>query len=184
MAIWQTETSLEYLDLAYDVEDDVRQTLDYTRGKLSKWKPVNVSYATEVSQDTDERHERISDFTNLSGRIICDEVSRSIIYELVKDHVDFLPLLSSTITDRRFYMLHPSTELDCLDNERSEFSRLSSGYIMGIKRHSFKADCVGDVPIFRVPGNPGTRPYVNDIFKQLIEDNNLTGLEFRKVWEG
>ena len=53
---------------------------------------------------------------------------------------------------------------------------------MGIKRHKFKPDCVGDVPIFKLPGNPGTRPYVNDKFKQLIEDYNLTGLEFRKVW--
>ena len=100
--------------------------------------------------------------------------------ELVKDHIDFLPLLSDTITDRRLYILHPITELDCLDSERSEFSRLSSGYIMGIKRHKFKPDCVGDVPIFKLPGNPGTRPYVNDKFKQLIEDYNLTGLEFRR----
>ena len=184
MEIWQTEASIEYLNLAYDEERDVRQTLDYARGKLSKWKPVNVSYASDVSQDTDERHERISDFTNLSGRIICDQVSRSIIYELVKDHVDFLPLRSNTITNRRFYMLHPSTELDCLDNEKSEFVRLSSGYIMRIKRHIFRPDCVGDVPIFRLPGDPGISPYVNETLKQLIEDNNLTGLEFRKVWEG
>lgn len=184
MVIWQTEASIEYLRLANAVERDVRQTLDYTRGKLSKWQPLYVNYDTDVYDDTDERHERISDFATLSGRIICDEVARSMLDELVKDHIDFLPLLSDTITDRRLYILHPITELDCLDSERSEFSRLSSGYIMGIKRHKFKPDCVGDVPIFKLPGNPGTRPYVNDKFKQLIEDYNLTGLEFRKVWEG
>ena len=130
MVIWQTEASIEYLRLANAVERDVRQTLDYTRGKLSKWQPLYVNYDTDVYDDTDERHERISDFATLSGRIICDEVARSMLDELVKDHIDFLPLLSDTITDRRLYILHPITELDCLDSERSEFSRLSSGYIM------------------------------------------------------
>ena len=40
---------------------------------------VSVNYDTDVYDDTDERHERMSPiFATLSGRIICDEVSRSI----------------------------------------------------------------------------------------------------------
>lgn len=184
MVIWQIEASLEYLYLAYDVERDVRQTSDYSRGKLSKWQPVNVSYATYVSQDTDERHERISNFPAISGNITCDESAKLILHELAQDHIDFLPLQSDTITDRKLYILYPKTELDCLDNEKSEFVRLSSGYIMRINRHAFKSDCVGDIPIFRLPGGAAFEPYVSEEFKQLIEDNDLTGLEFRKVWEG
>ena len=65
MVIWQTEASIEYLRLANAVERDVRQTLDYTRGKLSKWQPLYVNYDTDVYDDTDERHERISDFATL-----------------------------------------------------------------------------------------------------------------------
>ena len=186
MVIWHVRTSWEYKALGYDEEHYVRSIMAYERGKLSRWTPVSVGYSTEVYNDTDERHERIPNFPGLSSCITCDEKAKSILDELIHDHADFLPLTSHTITDKQFYILHFKTILDCLDNERSEFARLQAGYIMGIRRHVFKSDCIGDTPIFRLPiaGSPPGRPYVNDKFKQLVEDHHLTGLEFRKVWEG
>ena len=91
-----------------------------------------------------------------------------------------------TIKDRQLYILYPKTILDCLDNDLSEFVRLRSGYIIGIRKHVFEPTYIGETPIFRLPiaGSPSSRPYVNDEFKQLVETNELTGLEFRKVWEG
>ena len=117
--------------------------------------------------------------------ITCNEEIKSILDGLLHDHVDFLPLASHTIRDDQYYILYPKTVLNCLDNDVSEFIRLRSGYIRGVKRYVFKSDCIGDTPMFRLPiaGSPIGEPYVNDRFKQLVEDNNLTSLEFTKVWE-
>ena len=187
MLIWQMKASTEYLSLAYTNEQpDVRRVMDYEDGKLSTWPPIYVEYDTFVYENMDERYERVPNFPSISGNITCDEESRLILDELVYDHVEFLPLLSHTIKDRQLYILYPKKILDCLDNKRSDFVRTRTGYIRGISSHVFRPDSIGDTPIFRLPiaGSPSSRPYVNDEFKQQIEENNLTGLEFKRVWEG
>ena len=118
--------------------------------------------------------------------ITCNVATKSVVDALLHEHVDFLPLASHTIKDDQYYILYPRIVLDCLDNEESEFVRLRSGYIRGVRRYAFKPDCIGDTPMFRLPiaGSPIGSPFVNDAFKQLVENNHLTGLEFRKVWDG
>ena len=134
----------------------------------------------------DESLVRVPNFPSISGHIACDEEAKLILDGLVKNHVEFLPLLSHTIKDKQYYILYPKTILDCLNTVRSEFVRLQSGDIRGMRRYAFRPDSIGNTPIFRLPvaGISSHRPYVNDRFKQLVEDNKLTGLEFKKVWEG
>lgn len=186
MVIWRIRTSGEYQALDYVNKYDVRGTREYKRGELSTWRPFYVVYATDVYDDMDESLVRVPNFPDISGNITCDEEAKLILDEYVHDHAEFLLLLSYTIKDKRYFILYPKTILDCLDNERSEFVRLPSGYIRGIRRYAFRPDSIGDTPIFRLPvaGISSHRPYVNDRFKQLVEDNKLTGLEFQKVWEG
>lgn len=186
MVIWQTKASRTYQALDYVNEYDVRSTMAYERGELSTWIPFYVKYATDVYDDMDDRDVRVPNFPRISGNITCDEEAKLILENLVHDHVEFLPLLSHTIKDKQYYILYPKTILNCLDNEQSEFARLKGKYILGIRKHVFRPRCVGDTPVFRLPvaGSPSGEPYVNDKFKQMVEDNALTGLEFRKVWDG
>ena len=191
MTIWQVKTGWKYKSLGYDEEHYVKYIMAYRRGELSRWQPVYVGYSNEVYiSDMDEMYDRFPHFPGLSSDIACDEKAKSILDELIHGYVDFLPLASHTITDKQYCILYPKTLLDCLDNERTEFVRTQSGFIFGVRRYVFKSDCIGDTPIFRLPlptaDNPSPIfcPYVNDEFKQLVEDNNLTGLEFEKVWEG
>ena len=182
MTIWQVKTSWEYEEFGYDEEHYVRYIRAYERGELSRWRPVYVGCS--------ERHDCIPNFPGLSSDITCDEKAKSILDELIHGYVDFLPLASHTIADKQYCILYPKTLLDCLANERTEFVRTQSGFIFGVRRYVFKPDCIGDTPIFRLSlptaDNPSPIfcPYVNDEFKQLVENNNLTGLEFEKVWEG
>ena len=56
----------------------------------------------------------------------------------------------------------------------------------GVKRYVFKspiASAIRQCSDYRSPAVQLAEPYVNDRFKQLVEDNNLTSLEFTKVWE-
>lgn len=182
MAIWRTEVDSDYKSLGYDNERHVRQIMSYERGELHEWRPVYV----QVVDEWGSKHEQMPSFPGLSMDITCGEATKSILDGLLHEHVDFLPLASHTIRDDQYYILYPKTVLDCLDNEESEFVRLRSGYIRGVRRYVFKPDCIGDTPMFRLPiaGSPIGSPFVNDAFKQLVEDNHLTGLEFRKVWDG
>jgi len=185
MAIWQMNCSVDYLALAY-ADEAARTVRHYVNGKSLKWQPVGVKYDTDLYDDTDERHERVPDFPRMSGSITCNEAAKSTLDQAVHEYVEFLPLTSTTIKDEQYYFFYPKVILDCLDNEQSDFVRSRTGYIRGISRHVFRPDCIGDTPIFRLPvaGSLWGWPFVNDRLKRLIEDNNLTGLEFRKVWEG
>lgn len=186
MVIWRIKSCWEYMSLAYANGDDVRYVMKYERGELTKWHPVLVKYDTDVSDDTDERFERVSNFPSISGNITCDEEAKSILVDLVYDHAEFLPLLSATITDKQYYILYPKTTLDCLDKERTEYSYLSERkkHLRSIKSYAFHSNRIGDTPMFRLPRGAAFEPFVNDKFKQLIEDYNLTGLQFKKIWEG
>lgn len=191
MAIWRIKPGLEYRSLGYDDEYDAEFIRLYRRGELRMWPLVYVGYGTDVYPDFDPKHASVPSFPALSSSIACGKTVRTILAELVYGHVDFLPLASHTITDEQYYILYPKTVLGCLDIEEPEFSRLQLGRFEGIRRHDFKphcSDCIGNIPIFKLPtsafGSPAGRPYVNDTFKQLVEENNLTGLRFSKVWEG
>ena len=93
MAIWQIQTEIAYKSLRHDDEYDARYILLYRRGELSEWNPVYAGYDTDVYNDTDEMHKRIPSIPGLSSHITCDERSRSIIDELIHDHVNFWPWL-------------------------------------------------------------------------------------------
>ena len=185
MVIWRMETRSEFLALAYANEEDLRHTMAYRRGESSIWHPISVEYCTSVDDTFDERHERVPSFPKLPGHITCDENARLILLEFVQEHVAFLPLLSDKIKDKQYYVLFPKTELDCLDVKRLEYGYSLPGKRRPfVKTYAFKSDCIGDTPIFILPRGTRFDPFVSDRFKQLIEDNNLTGLHFKKIWEG
>ena len=191
MVIWRIKTDSKFRSIAYDDEFDARFLRHYRREELPIWPPIQIDYATDAYPDFDPTRAPVPSFPALSSSIACDNKVRTILGKLVHDHVDFLPLESHTITDEQYFILYPKTILGCLEIEEPEFSRLQRSRFEGIKRHDFKphcSDCIGNIPIFKLPtsafGSPIGRPYVNDAFKQLVEDNHLAGLEFRMVWDG
>ncbi len=128
-----------------------------------------------------------ANFPTCSGTTVCDAEAKEIIRELIEDHVEFLPLayyenFVDKAIDSKYFAINVLQILDCLDYERSEFSYY--GPLKKIIRYEFKSDCIRGIPIFKLPILNRVTTYVTDEFKQLVEDNNLTGLEFRKVWEG
>ncbi len=146
------------------------------------WKPQEVWY-----HPADFKQEKgIPNFPSWSSSTtVCDAKAKHIIRNLIEKYVEFLPLASPTITDTDYDVINPLRILDCLDYEQSEFARYEwNGKISDIIKYEFYPDCIGEIPIFILPIFKRTKLFVTDAFKQLVEDYNLTGLEFRKVWEG
>ncbi|MCY4021360.1 MAG: hypothetical protein OXG39_18275 [Chloroflexi bacterium] len=148
---------------------------------IATWEPKEVWYHPLDFK----KNKGIANFPMWSSVIVCDAAAKDIIYELTKDCVEFLPLSSPTIPETEYFALNCVKVLDCLDMERSEFTRFEkTGGIRSIRRYEFKANCIDGIPVFKLPILNSARTFVTNEFKQLVEDNNLTGLEFQKVWEG
>ena len=155
--------------------------------ELGTWKPQEVWYDPLKFQE----EKGIANFPSWGSITVCDVKAKESISELVDDHVEFLPLVfhkvvhptsyTTTASYGEFYAVNPLKILDCLDHQRSKFSFF--GPLKKIDKYVFKPDCIGGVPTFILPISKRTKLFVTDAFKQLVEDNNLTGLEFRKVWE-
>ena len=185
MVIWQIKASSDYLSLIDASTADLRHRGAFRSGKLSRWYPTSVDYMIWVSDDTDERHERVPNFPKLSAEIACDAKARSILKGLVYRHVEFLPLRSETIIDKQYYLLWTTTILGRQVCEDTEIVRTRDEVMFTFRKHSFvlNQSWIDVVPIFRLPGVSVIDVFVTDRFKQLVEDNELTGLVFEKLWE-
>lgn len=80
-------------------------------------------------------------------------------------------------------MVVVKTVLDCLDVERSDFARKPDGAPYILKEWHFKADVIGDVPIFRFEdvfpkSAMGEVAYVSEKFKDVVLKNKLKGALF------
>lgn len=156
--------------------------------ELETWKPQEVWYHPLDFQE----NKGIASFPSWGTVNVCDAKAKQIISELVDEHVEFLPLIfhkgahpesfATASSCDEYYVISPVKILDCLDHEQSEFS--SFGPLKKIDKYVFKSNCIRGVPIFILPISKRTKLFVTDTFKQLVEDNKLTGLEFIKVWEG
>lgn len=155
--------------------------------QLETWEPLRVWYdPTEFEEGLG-----MANFPSWSAAtVVCDVKAKEIVRELIEDHVELLPLayypsFEEKAIHSNYYAINVLQILDCLDFERSEFTRFkSTGGIRSIVKYEFRANCIGGIPIFKLPILNSIRTFVTDEFKQLVEDNNLTGLKFRKVWEG
>ena len=155
--------------------------------ELISWQPKQVWY-----HPLDFRENKgIADFPSWSGVTACNAKAKYIIQELIDDHVEFLPLVflrgshpksfTTTASYGEYYAINILTTLDCLDYDRSEFTYFKkTGNIRSVRKRVFKPECIRDVPIFKLPILNSVTTYVTDSFKQLVEDNNLTGLDFKK----
>ena len=175
--IWQLNPNVtDYGIVALDNQFDAKYKILDGSPKLSSWKPLYISYRAGEEKP-------IPHFPSLSSSIVCDMEAKLLIQDLIDDYVEFLPLVSHTITEQQYHIINTTMILDCLDQEKSEVLRNESGTIRHIKKYVMKPNCIGDAPIFKLPEPMRERPYVSDTFKQIVEENNLTGLVFDKVWD-
>jgi hypothetical protein len=92
--------------------------------------------------------------------------------------VEFLPFETPV---GPYYGLHVQY-VDCLDISLAEVIRFqSSGRIIEVTKYAFYWEKPEGVHIFRLPELGLSRLFVSDEFKQVVEENGLTGLLFYPV---
>jgi hypothetical protein len=174
-SIWQVSSSWAYDRIELIYEKDAKVFSGFEGNAFgNKWHPVRVRIVRE--QDTVS-----GDFPYWSaGILVCVEKALEVIRSLIAESVEFLPLECS---EGHFYALNVIEVVDCLDRSNSEFTYFKSGSIKRILRWVFKTNCINDRHIFKIPERRGGMIFVSNVFKRVIQENNLKGLEFSKVWE-
>jgi hypothetical protein len=81
----------------------------------------------------------------------------------------------------KVFWFHCTNIVDALDENKSKIHRFADGRIMAIDEYVFLPGRIGDNEIFYVQG---TRqgPFCTERFKQKIEAQKLTGLDFILLW--
>lgn len=126
-----------------------------------------------------EPEKPVGDFASLAASIplVLSERAMGILRPLIGRDVEVLPLRSAAGSFSALNVL----ACDCLDLENSVVERFSTGRIKRIEAYSFREERIAERRIFRIPEEIMSRTFVDDVLKEAIERNALTGLIFSKA---
>jgi hypothetical protein len=120
------------------------------------------------------------DFVSPDGEIGLRKKAMKCVGEVLQLYGELLPIKVEGETDSAFWF-HCTNIINALDEAKSKIQRFDDGRIMAIDDYTFFADRIGSNEVFYVRG---TRqgPFFTEPFKQKIEAQKLTGLEFILLW--
>jgi hypothetical protein len=145
----------------------------------SDWRIPNFAEADSDDEGYNPDSNRC-DFVSVNGEIGLRKNAISGVGDVLQRYGELLPIKVMGEADSAFWF-HCTNVLEALDEITSKIRRFDDGRIMMVDEYAFHADRIANNEIFYVQG---TRqgPFVTESFKQKIEAEKLTGLEFVLLW--
>ncbi len=176
MNIWMLKQDCSNYASVYSVPEftaDEIQSFD-GRPKAAEWQELNVKIYDE------DKTLPISDFLGFTIPIF-SEKAVEVLHPLLDGSAEILDV---NLQNRRFYAVNVIAVLDVLDRENSKYLTYRDGQrIMVIKDYAFIKNVeLMQHNIFKLAEEPVRRPFVSDVFKNTVEQNGLTGFDFKLVW--
>jgi len=138
---------------------------------------------------------------------LCSEKAKKLVETLLKNNVEFLPLLQryqadekisifkrifqrkafkpviQMIPEQTYYMLNITNILstDVIDFELSDIEADKNGRIFAVEKLAFKAELLENTHLFKIENESNyfkTTTFISDKLKTTIQKNKLTGLTF------
>jgi hypothetical protein len=144
------------------------------------WVPVRYSYCSPDDEDYNQNAMH-SDFIWMGSSKVGLAVSATRkVSHLFAPYGELLPL---NINDdlKKVFWFHCTNVLAALDESKSKVHRFDDGRIMVVDEYASLADRIGDSEVFEVQGTRNG-PFCTEPFKQKIEAQKLTGLDFILLW--
>jgi hypothetical protein len=141
--------------------------------KLNNW----VSPVLEILKD-DEYNKNLpeSDFPHLlCGVPVFSKKALKYLDPLIHEYGEILPL---NFQGSDLFAFNVTNLVDGLNMSLSEYITFDDGRIMQIKKHSFIANNVNDIPIFKLIQYPISNVYVNVGFVDIVKKHKLIGFNF------
>lgn len=126
----------------------------------------------------------IYSFADIKGTFAINKQTKEILEKNVTINVEYLPITSNE-SDEEIYIVHILSAADVLDLKNCKCRYICNNYIYEIKKYSFKPE-VKEYSIFKCikQGVIDTvNIYCTDTFKDIIDENNITGFLFEKIYE-
>lgn len=175
----------------YDCLDNMQDWDVFWTGTLlaPSWTPISVPYYARYGQP--------SDFPHLCGPLpVFSKRAWHALQPLISKAVEALPLICDTEMiplprgERKivpagpfgpYFAINVLDIVDCLDHDRSEITLYSNGAVMMVDSYAFKAGCLKDKHILKLPETRDLEVLVSEQFKNVVETNKLQGLKFPRV---
>ncbi len=138
------------------------------------WKNVDL----KLFQYEGEGQKPLADFMSGFDVPAVSAKAEKIFRSILNQQVEFLPLR----TEIGDYFALNVKFIDCLDVVHSAIERAeNNGSIIGVDNYAFFPDRLVDINMFRIPQLGLSRLFVSDLFKEVYEENQLTGLIFYRT---
>ncbi len=145
--------------------------------------PFAATWSPTVLHGFDEDSLAEGDFPSLSNfRSIplVTELAWLILKPVIGYCCEVLPVVYPT--GGSYFIVHVMETIDCLDLTRSEVRRSKiDGRINRIFKYVFEAEKLRGKHIFKLPREHGRELIVDDVFRKVVESNNLVGLQFKEL---
>jgi len=140
------------------------------------WKPLAMRLLKE--DDSGRKRERAALPWYGTEVLILRQEAVEKLRPLLLEAGEILPLACE---EAELSLWNVTNVVDSLDYDRSEFWRSpSSGGIMRITKHVFRAHMLGPQPAFKLPGLLPI--YLGSRFVDEVVASGLTGMAFKQVW--
>lgn len=168
--IWNITTGSADFASLQSMQVDLLDNRFYETLSADIWKPIKV-YLRRADKPT-------SDIMRLTLNVFAfNKRAQDTLLDVINGSVEFLPLNYEPET---LQVVNVTDILDCVDLSNSNFEKPYLGIEVQAHGLIFEKGCLEDKHMFKLP-LLSNQVFVSDKFKQVVEENNLTGAEFIPV---
>ncbi len=167
---------------AGDIED-----FDTGVRKAENWVPPSIEWFDDDGRNLDKYKDPDISYISDSSSLIVSPHTHGLIASAVNDVAELLPV---SFENKTWYLLNVFNQVNALDKANSRYKIYSTGEVGWLIKPAFLVDKVPHNQLFKIPENPARIYFTEhhpdnnkDNFKKIVEENNLFGIKFVKVWE-
>ena len=157
------------------IAEDNHILMDLRGQRQIHWTPLRMEFLTESEDGTRLGY---SDFPWYGEHVLI--LRRAALKRLQRTMAPYGEFLSLGGGDG-LELFNATTELDALDEDRSQIVRYQDGDIMVIERYALRREAIGNALIFKLPYRASSL-YVQAPFAEQIGAMGLSGIGFKLVW--
>ena len=176
MKIWQLRVEVDkYDNLIPVIPFSVEEIKSFDgRKHMENWKPI------KVKRMEPEKHLELSDSPGFVITVF-SKFALECLLPLIKDYVE---VLKPDFEEGEYFAINVIKVIDAIDYEKSKYTKFRDGKrILAFDKYVFIPEKVSEIPIFKISDEKHRWPFVSDELKRIIEANNLTGFNFKLVWD-
>ncbi|MCF6254869.1 MAG: hypothetical protein L3J98_06110 [Gammaproteobacteria bacterium] len=170
-------------------EYELQRIRDFNTGekKSGNWNPPSIEWFNDGRRNLDRYKDPDISYISGPSNLIVNPHTYELIASAVSDVAELLPL---SFDDKVWYLLNVFNQVDALDKENSRYKIYSTGEVGWLIKPAFFPKKVPHNKLFKIPEDPAKIYFAEhhpddskNNFKNIVEKNNLFGIEFFSIWE-